>query len=223
MGRGTTGSTGMPGSGMNNANVGQLNSSDRFLRQNRRTGSFVGADSRENAAYLLGSQTTNTTTGRTNTGLLNNRSMMPQNFNRTGANRNNFGGMQGMGGYGMGGRQQTREVRTALSVAFDHPKVTPDALSTGLSQRLQKTQGLRLLAPVQVGLDPDGSVILRGHVATERDRALAERLALLEPGVWRVRNELEVSAGAPTIGPASPASGGAAPTAGAVPTSPAPR
>ena len=36
------------------------------------------------------------------------------------------------------------------------------------------------------------TVVLRGTVPSERDRDLAARLALLEPGISAVRNELRV-------------------------------
>jgi hypothetical protein len=41
---------------------------------------------------------------------------------------------------------------------------------------------------------------LRGEVASERDRTLAERLVLFEPGIDSVRNELKVRS--PSKGPA---------------------
>ncbi|TMQ35837.1 MAG: BON domain-containing protein, partial [Planctomycetota bacterium] len=39
----------------------------------------------------------------------------------------------------------------------------------------------------------DGTVlVLRGRVPSERDRRLAQGLALMSPGVYEVRNELQV-------------------------------
>lgn len=215
MGRGTTGSSAMGAAG--SANVGQLDSGERFLRQNRQAGSFVGADSRDNTAYLLGGQgnAAGARTGATGArgAVQNFNARGTQNFNR-GANVNRggmgganlFGAMGGLGGLGaMGGaRGQTREVRTALSVAFDHPAIDPGRVTEQIGRRLNGSesvavtgiQRVRALTPVQAARDSDGSLVLTGTVATERDRALAERLALLEPGVWKVRNEITVSADA---------------------------
>lgn len=227
MGRGTTGGSAMGGAmgAAGSANVGQIDSSERFLRQNRQAGSFVGADSRDNTGYLLGGQgnaagaRTGTTAAR---GMQNFNTRGTQNFNR-GANVNRggmganlFGAMGGLGGLGgMGGaRGQKREVRTALSVAFDHPAIDAGRVTEQISRRLNGSepvavtgiQRVRALTPVQAARDSDGSLVLKGTVATERDRALAERLALLEPGVWKVKNEITVSADAdPPAVPPSPA------------------
>jgi BON domain len=46
----------------------------------------------------------------------------------------------------------------------------------------------------------DGVVVLRGEVASERDRRLAEGIMRLEPGVAEVRNELIVNGSAPKTG-----------------------
>jgi hypothetical protein len=46
----------------------------------------------------------------------------------------------------------------------------------------------------------DGVVVLRGEVASDRDRRLAEGILRLEPGVAEVRNELIVNGAAPRTG-----------------------
>ena len=238
MGRGTAGGSAMGVAG--SANVGQIDSSERFLRQNRQAGSFVGADSRDNTAYLLGAQgnaagaRAGAVGARGNMQNFNTRTS--QNFNR-GANVNRggmgganlFGALGGLGALGGAGaaRGRTREVRTALSVAFDHPAIDAEKVSEQISRRINGSesvavtgiQRIRALTPVQAARDSDGSLVLTGTVATERDRALAERLALLEPGVWKVRNEITVSADAdqpavpptPPLAPGPPALGVAAP------------
>lgn len=215
MGRGATGGSAMGAAG--SANVGQIDSSERFLRQNRQAGSFVGADSRDNTGYLLGGQgnAAGARAGATGArgGAQNFNTRGTQNFNR-GANVNRggmgganlFGALGGLGALGGAGgaRGQTREVRTALSVAFDHPAIDAGKVSQQITRRLNGSepvavtgiQRVRALTPVQAARDSDGSLVLTGTVATERDRALAERLALLEPGVWKVKNEITVSAAA---------------------------
>lgn len=218
MGRGTTGSSAMGAAG--SANVGQIDSSERFLRQNRQAGSFVGADSRDSTANLLGGQgnAAGARTGATGArgAVQNFNTRGTQNFNRGGmGGANLFGSLGGLGALGRMGaaRGQTREVRTSLSVAFDHPAIDAEKVSEQITRRLNGSesvtvtgiQRVRALTPVQAARDSDGSLVLTGTVATERDRALAERLALLEPGVWKVRNEITVSAGAdqPAVLPSS--------------------
>ena len=46
--------------------------------------------------------------------------------------------------------------------------------------------------PIQIEVEK-GTAILRGAVASAHDRAIAERLALLEGGIWKVQNELTVA------------------------------
>jgi hypothetical protein len=46
-----------------------------------------------------------------------------------------------------------------------------------------------------------GATVLRGTVATENDRLLAEALLRLEPGVGQIRNELLVQGNTPAASP----------------------
>jgi osmotically-inducible protein OsmY len=54
--------------------------------------------------------------------------------------------------------------------------------------------------PVTVTVQGE-TAVLRGRVATDHDRLLAEALAQMQPGIWKVQNELVVES------PASPSSG----------------
>jgi osmotically-inducible protein OsmY len=73
---------------------------------------------------------------------------------------------------------------------------------TGFAVRLNKIPGLSQLGPIQASLE-GRTAVLRGTVASEADRQLAEGLAMLEPEVLAVRNELVV--GSPgTTGEALP-------------------
>lgn len=237
MGRGTAGGSAMGSSfGSAGTNSGMLTNSERFLRQNRQAGSFVGADSRDNTAYLLGGQgnAAGMRMGTNNArGMQNFNARNTQNFNR-GANVNRagggmtnlFGALGGLGAANNAAGRARREVRTAMQVAFDHPTIDGNRVAEQITRRLNSSepvpitalQRIRASTPVQAVRDSDGSLVLRGTVATERDRALAERLALLEPGVWKVRNEIMVSADAgqadlqtPTTSDGPPALGIAAP------------
>ena len=84
------------------------------------------------------------------------------------------------------------DIRTSLRVAFGYTRTTPEKIRTTLAGRLQKSQRIRTLSAVQVHLE-NGTATLRGVVATDHDRALAERLTRLEAGIWRVKNELTVA------------------------------
>jgi hypothetical protein len=56
---------------------------------------------------------------------------------------------------------------------------------------------------VQVEIDGD-TAVLRGAVASESERRIAERMVKLEPDVRRVRNELLVTGGSPRPAPIQP-------------------
>ncbi|MGQ9576384.1 MAG: BON domain-containing protein [Thermoguttaceae bacterium] len=75
----------------------------------------------------------------------------------------------------------------------------PPARDAGpmLSAILQRSGQIVKRSPLSVTVRND-TAILRGRVATEHDRLLAETMALLEPGIWRVENELVVEAPKPS-------------------------
>jgi hypothetical protein len=101
-------------------------------------------------------------------------------------------GQGGRGGGGRAGRTQT-QIRTTVRVGFNYAPTTVDGVSSKLQTRLTESSGIQFLSSVEVALD-GSTATLRGLVASEHSRALAEQLARLEPGIWKVRNELEVAA-----------------------------
>ena len=159
--------------------VGQApDSSDRFARGSRAPGQFVGADTAEAQRF----------TGAVQAGTGGNRGAM-QGLSGTGQNRGTGANRQGNTGGGRG----APDIRTSLRVAFDYTRTTPETISTTLAARLQKSQRIRTLSAVQVRVE-GGTATLRGVVATDHDRVLAERLTRLEAGIFRVKNELTVAA-----------------------------
>ncbi len=174
-GSGVGGSSGIGGNMP--TDVGQVDSSDRFVRGSRAPGQFVGADTAEMQRF----------TGAVQAGTGGNRGAM-QGLNGAGRNRGNTANRQ----TNTGGTRGTTDVRTTLRVAFDYTRTTPESISTTLAARLEKSRRIRTLSAVQVVFDR-GTVTLRGVVATDHDRALAERLTRLEGGVSRVKNELTVA------------------------------
>jgi len=97
-------------------------------------------------------------------------------------------------------------MRPPMRPAFATPEISSTA-TTAVGRLIERVSQVRKLSPITV-TQQNETLILRGRVATDRDRLLAESLARLEPGVWDVRNELEV---------AKPDSSGSTSSAGSTP------
>lgn len=203
------------GSATSTDGVGQVSQNDRFVRGPRQAGDFVGTDNRD--ARTVGLQNAGQN-GQGGNGLGGMNGMQGLGANRNGlnglgGNRNGLGGLDGMGGlngrgglaglgglfgaqsnFGGGGAQK-KPLRTPLVLGFEMPVTTvrTTRITTQFQNRLAKIPQLQASGPVEVVMDGQ-TAVLRGQVATERDRDLAARLARLEPGIASVRNEL-------TIGP----------------------
>ena len=149
-----------------------------------------------------------------------------QAFGNGGVNGNQFnaGGRFGnLGGFGAGGRaggfgqqiqrRTIRQIRTRLvlpaDVAAEYRVVPPVKLQNSLTKQyraINATQekakaalgSSRVFANSNVTVTANGrTVTLRGQVGSDRERKLAERIALLEPGVDQVVNQLSVVAADP--------------------------
>ena len=112
-----------------------------------------------------------------------------------------YGVMQNSFGDGMNQYQGGSQGNSALilqdpshsTVGFSHPAQSSAVLNQKLSAELSKSHGITALSPIVVQMDGTTAVI-NGTVATEHDRVLAAELALLEPGVDNVRNNLHLQA-----------------------------
>ena len=93
----------------------------------------------------------------------------------------------------------------AMATTFDAPRPPVGETALGIQTRLNDTFARRAMtgAAAQVS---GRTAILQGAVSSDHERALAEQLASLEPGVSQVQNLLTV---APTL---PPQSGTTAPT-----------
>ncbi|HLJ92414.1 MAG TPA: BON domain-containing protein [Gemmataceae bacterium] len=102
------------------------------------------------------------------------------------------------GGYGAGARRPIY----AEAVGAGYPPVAPSVAPSAIQQMLARSNGLNPNRDIQVAVKGP-AVVLRGTVANEHDRRLAEALVRLSPGVFEVRNELEVpeTLPLPTPGP----------------------
>jgi hypothetical protein len=95
-----------------------------------------------------------------------------------------------------GGGRSTNPVRARVRLGFSVPPPKPAQLAqlgSSLEQRLEKSSWIQTRSPMEVSIEK-GTATLRGVVATDGDRRLAERLARLEPGIRRIDNQLTVAA-----------------------------
>ena len=88
-----------------------------------------------------------------------------------------------------------------LAANFDYAAPSATDRSATLVRQLRAIPALKLNSPVAVSVEGQLAT-LRGEVASERDRALAEQMVLFEPGIYAVRNLLTVSPPRPTPSPA---------------------
>lgn len=87
--------------------------------------------------------------------------------------------------------------------------VLPKSAMTRITGDLQRRLG-RVLEASSVEIEMQGRMaVLRGSVATDHDRAVAEQLALLEPGISFVRNEISTTSPpeSETAPPGTPSTG----------------
>jgi osmotically-inducible protein OsmY len=80
-------------------------------------------------------------------------------------------------------------VRPQQRIAFPHNRVLPEQVRTNVGVRMANLADERF-SNTEVVLNSAGHIVLRGQVATEEARKLAEAVARLEPGVRQVQNEL---------------------------------
>ena len=196
---------GLGGSGSSRGLPGSMGGAGQMaapMRVERQAGDFVGADSRD----LPNLFSAMSGAGNLNRGFQS--GLLSGGRNRTtGANRPNNSGM-GRAGSG----RTTGEIRTSMRVGFDYTRPAPDAIASRLIALLEKSTRIQTRSPLDVAVQ-DGTAILRGTVATEHDRVLIEQLARLEPGIWRVQNELLVAeSAAPPAAESSPPMSVPAPT-----------
>jgi hypothetical protein len=123
-----------------------------------------------------------------------------------------FGGLAGAGGSTGGSAIATTGTVNATSygirrvpsyyteLGFDRRITPPTQVQANLQQMYAHTS--RLSTPGAIRVDVDGQVVvLRGTVANDRERRLAESLARLTPGVHDIRNELGVRSASASSAP----------------------
>lgn len=83
-------------------------------------------------------------------------------------------------------------IQVTYNIDFPVPQVPSSNVARKLSNELSASPTIGAYGPVSVRVE-GGTAILRGTVPTDHDRILAAQLALLEPRVSQVRNELQVA------------------------------
>jgi|GEM_PF-2267780 len=193
--RSMTGGRGVAGSTRTADAAGTVTGSERFVRANRQ-GQFVGSDSADLSSIF--SSMSGQQGGR--------GQQLGMNRNQ---NQNPNDGMNDMGG------QNRRPVyRTQRVVGFEYKLPSAATASAALGNRI--TRAVRVPgAKVEVMLQ-DRTAILQGVVPNAHARELAAQLALLEPGVYQVQNDLQVATD-PFLDASAVQGNGVLPPAGGLP------
>lgn len=151
-----------------------VNEKARFIRGNRKATDFVGADTGE-AKRFVGSEQAGT--GEEVRSAVDNLIVeMAPDANLTAKPV-------------MPPRVQMYAPR--LRVAFDYAGELDGEVNSRLTDRLEKALPGRASNRIVVSVAGDAATV-RGAVASERDRKLAELMLLFEPGIARVLNQLQV-------------------------------
>jgi hypothetical protein len=185
--QGSSGTTGNSGAGTTaaqpNVAMGSQNIAATATANTRQqtVGAFVGADAADSQNFLSRQNTAGAagTAGRGGLAGMNGLSQLQNLFQQ---NQQNFNGQNQT--------QTMPQIRVSLRLGF-----RPQPLSTTRMQtfqtRLTKLPGMRFVGSPEVLME-GRTAVLKGKVATEDDRELAEALAKMEPDVLEVRNELVV-------------------------------
>lgn len=198
MGGGMRTSTGASGLGfsMGGQALGMINT-PTIGGQPRQAGDFVGVSAQQQAGtgFVGAAQAAGAGQGLgTARGAMTGAAGVGQ-AGRMGQTPGQFGGR-----FGAQGRTATPQIRIQWTVGFDPLTAPPQVVSSNLGRQLTCLPAIHWEGPLQVEL-VGRTVILKGIVATEHDRDLAERVARLSPGVEQVQNQLVV-AGSALPGPA---------------------
>lgn len=154
----------------NQQNAAQITGNERFVRDARDAGQFVGADSGDTENFFSQQNNVNA-----------------RGLNLTAGRDTNNRGNNNV--------SQQRIFRRRLHVNFAYTPRLTTGIHEALTERIARVtvSSINLPATVQATME-DTTVVLQGTVATEEQKLLSERLARLESGVWAVRNELLVVA-----------------------------
>ncbi|MCA9004133.1 MAG: BON domain-containing protein [Planctomycetaceae bacterium] len=186
-GGGSTGTTignlnsGNQAGGTGNAQSG-LSTMGNFQNLNPQSGFIGRSDDTQN--NFIGRTNTQGTTGANNG--------QNRNFNR--ATTGGTGSRQNLNNTGQTG-PKVPEFRPQLRVAFSAAPLPLSNLQTSMGDSFTRIKERHeQLRNVEFQLNPDHSVTLRGEVESAGAKKLVEFMAMLEPGVRTVKNELTIAA-----------------------------
>jgi hypothetical protein len=173
---------------------GTITGAERFVRGARQANDFVGTDTGDRRGYVGRAQSRI----RRATPVTTNLQTRPEpKVNQAAPSETS---------------SATSLYQPRLALAPELSGTPPGAIETALVEHLRRSGGIRWTGPLKVSLE-GRTAVLRGEVASARDRELAEALAQFEPGIDDVQNDLRVQPPAistPVI-PAGPESRGQAP------------
>lgn len=177
------------GSGTTGGNaLSSANSQMRDMRAERQSAGFVGADAGD-AGNIMSMQ------GMQNQTQMNSLQNAFSQFGRQNQQRNqNMNQNMNMNQRG----QKPLRISITADISLRSAASTPTTLGQQFQTRLTKLPGLERENSVRVTME-GRTAVLSGSVASDRDRKLVEGLALLEPGISAVQNELVVIEGASTV------------------------
>lgn len=119
------------------------------------------------------------------------------NYNSPASNNSQLGSNTYPGGGASGNTAGARRQPTyAVGSGFSYRPPGPSVIAEEVERILARSTGLSPNRTIRVVVDGP-AVVLRGTVASDHDRRLAEALVRLSPGVYQVRNELDLPAGTP--------------------------
>ncbi len=157
--------------------VGQITGDERYLRENRSAADFVGADSGESRGFV-GGQATEVSAEDI-------QSAITEPLVRPGATVNVNRPLAPQV------PRSTEMYRPRLSIGFNFTRQTPRDTSLAARNQLRTSHAIHSTAAIEVSI-AGRTATVRGAVASEHERKLAELLLLFEPGISEVTNELEV-------------------------------
>ena len=161
-------------SNTSNADAGRVTGNERFIRGNRDRNSFVGADQGETQSFV-GSQQ-----GSTGGAIVSSTAGIEATVDRS--------------------AEINEVLETPPAKKMYLPKIVLAAdLYDGIktvreaTAIKQVTTSINLASSRQIEVSVvNQTAILRGVVSSQKEKHLAETLALFEPGIWKVENQLKV-------------------------------
>jgi len=165
----------------NRTSTGAITTNSRFVRTGRQPTDFVGSDTNDRRGFVGSRQAIRRT--RTTAAPVPQPRPEPNVNQAQTQNESN---------------SSTSLYPPRLVLDEELTAIQPVGVQAALERRLERSPAIQRTGPIEVSVE-DRTATLRGTVASTKDRALAELLVQLEPGISDVRNDLKVKAAAEPI------------------------